>query len=552
MSDGHGALRVLHVEDDPHDRELVAATLAAAGLACDIVPVETREAFVRAIASEPFDVILADDRLPAFDGATALAIAAATAPDVPFIFVSGTLGEEIAIERMKAGATDYVLKQRLSRLPSAVTRARREAQVRAGHVRAEAEVRRLNAELEQRVLERTAELARANEALAEQQEAVQAARVEAERANRAKSEFLSRMSHDLRTPLNAVLGFAQLLAGDSLSEAQRECVQQILKGGSHLLDLINEVLDIARIEAGRLTLSPEPVRVRDIVRHAADLIAPLAAARQIELVIDDDMLFDGAVLADRQRLNQVLLNLLSNAVKYNRPGGRVVLTIEEQPKGRVRILVSDTGAGIPADKLALLFRPFERLGAESTGIEGTGLGLTLARGLAEAMGGSVGVRSEIDRGSTFWLELASTDDPSAPMAPPEVPAPLSTATSSRPATLLYVEDNLSNVRLVTRLLAARPAVTLIHAIDGETGIQTARVRHPDLIFLDLHLPDLPGEEVLRQLCDDPALRGIPVVVVSADATGGQKRRALASGASMYLTKPLDLRAVLDVVDRLLP
>lgn len=667
-------LRVLHLEDEPHDAELVAARLRADGVECEIVAVDSRAEFEAALRT-PCDVILADDRLPSFDGAAALAIARERAPETPFLFVSGTLGEEVAVERLKAGATDYVLKQRLSRLASAISRALAESEVRKRRQDAEAEVRRLNAELEARVEARTAELEAANQALGEREGAlrisearlqaildhtpsivslkdldgtyllvnrafertygvsrsqvtglrdadffaprlaeiyaandahairsgmlqaeepaiyggsvrvheasrfpligldgkpyavcciadditdrkrgeneIKMARLEAERANRAKSDFLSRMSHDLRTPLNAVLGFAQLLSAERLTDGQRECVQQISHGGRHLLDLVNEVLDIARIEAGHLSLSPEPVRVSDSIRYVVDLVAPLVSDRGLTLVVDASSFADQAVMADRQRLNQVLLNLLSNAVKYNRPRGRVTLSCLCPSPGRLRIVVTDTGAGIPEQKLQLLFRPFERLGAERTGIEGTGLGLTLARGLVEAMGGSVGVESVVDRGSSFWIELAiaKLESVASPVRTDPVLTP--EASSLPPGLVLYVEDNVSNLRLMERLLQSRPSITLLHALDGETGLRLTRERRPDLVLLDLHLPDLPGEEVLRQLWADPDLRRIPVAVLSADATPGQMRRVLASGASAYLTKPLDLKHVLEVIERLL-
>jgi PAS domain S-box-containing protein len=378
------------------------------------------------------------------------------------------------------------------------------------------------------------------------QAAERLAKEEAERANRAKSEFLSRMSHDLRTPLNAVLGFAQLLSADALTPNQIECVQQILRGGQHLLGLINEVLDIARIESGRLSLSLEPVGVHEIVAHSVNLVAPLAAQRGISLTMHPLPANAACVLADRQRLSQILLNLLSNAVKYSHPATTVAIRGEQQD-GRFRISVIDQGPGIPAEKLKLLFRPFERLGADATGVEGTGLGLTLARGLAEAMGGAVGVISEVDQGSTFWLELAASEEPAARSAGVSAAA-LSAAHASVPATVLYIEDNLSNVRLMERLLAARPGVQLLHAADGRRGLIAARERRPDIVFLDLHLPDGGGEDVLRELWADAALRGIPVIVLSADATPGQVRRLLASGATAYLTKPLELRKVLDVLD----
>jgi PAS domain S-box-containing protein len=803
------ALRVLHVEDDPLDRELVADALRVGGLACEITNVDSRVAFERALAEREFDVILSDESLPTFDGRSALAIAERVVPHVPFIVVSGTLGEEVAVARLKDGAVDYLLKQRLSRLPVAIVRAIRETKTRYEHAAAEAEVRRLNAELEQRVIDRTAELGRAIErlaardreladaksflenlvaaspsmifridprefkityaspnvgallgynvneivgvrniwrrmvhpddleratrhireafestgvqieeeyrlcskegryrwffsvmrveydegsrpvtilwycgdisdrraaeqALVDNEERIRAiirtandafvaidpggriiewnaraeqmfgwpreeamgrilgdtlvpetyrtrhqsvlatlltnetseplnrrfelsglrrsgeefpieltiwstgtandrtfnafirditerrraeatvrqAKEEAEQANKAKSEFLSRMSHDLRTPLNAVLGFAQLLSADALNDSQRECVHQILKGGSHLLDLINEVLDIARIESGQLSLSPEPVDPRDIVQRSVELVTPLAARRGIALMVEKPTAQSCSVVADRQRLSQILLNLLSNAVKYNRAGGRVIVAFEPR-ESRLRIKVTDTGPGIPPEKLKLLFQPFERLGAETTSVEGTGLGLTLSRGLAEAMGGSLDVSSQVDSGSTFWIELASTKETAAAAEPPVIPTGLEPKAAGGPALVLYIEDNPSNVRLMARLLGSRPAISLLHAPDGLTGLQLARERRPDLIFLDLHLPDLSGEDVLHQLWGDPALRTIPVIVLSADATPGQIQRAMASGATAYLTKPLDLSAVLQKLDSVL-
>ena len=325
--------------------------------------------------------------------------------------------------------------------------------------------------------------------------AVQQAREQAERANRAKSDFLSRMSHELRTPLNAVLGFAQLLTNDPLEAEQRDNVLQILKGGYHLLELINEVLDISRIEAGRLSLSVEPVCVREAVQHVVTLVGPLAAERHIVLVVED-IDPDDAVIADRQRLVQILMNLIANAVKYNRTGGRVTVGVHPVSPDRSRITVTDTGAGIRPDKLQRLFNPFDRLGAEATDVEGTGLGLALSRGLAEAMGASMGVETEVDRGSTFWIELARSHEPAVAAVADTFVVPLPTSTA-RSATLLYIEDNVSNVRLITRLLARRPTVTLLHAATGVSGVLAARDRSPDVIFLDLHLPDMSGEEVLE-------------------------------------------------------
>ena len=798
------ALRILHLEDDPADAELVATTLAAEGLMCEFVRCSSRSQFVAAIDGA-YDLILADFALPSFDGVSAQRIARERRPDLPFVFVSGTIGEEVAIERLKDGATDYVLKQRLERLPSAVRRALDEVRERHERRKAESEVRRLNAELEQRVVDRTAQLADAYRELEKRgaelheakafledvvaaspsmifrfdpndlrttyvspnigwllgytpdevigvpgfweriihpddhdrvfgrlraaldetvaqieqeyrcrskdgryrwffnllrieydaaglptgilgyaldiadrkaaeaelhqanafldsivehlpamifvkdaadlrfvrsnragedllglrradligrtdrdlfprqladaftekdrevlrgrevmdipeeiiatpkggprvlhtrkipifdaagnaayllgisediterkaaEEDVRLARLEAERANRAKSDFLSRMSHDLRTPLNAVLGFAQLLEMDAVDGQQAEAVRQILKGGRLLLELINEVLDIARIEAGHLSLSPEPVAVGEVVHQVVDFVRPLGQTRGI--AISADVAYDATLYVhlDRQRLKQILLNLVGNAVKYNHDGGSVRVSCERRPGGRVLISVADTGAGIPPQKLGLLFQPFERLGAEETTVEGTGLGLAVSKALTEAMGGTIGARSTIDRGSTFWIEFGEVAGPSIASAAP-IAAPIAEPARAAAGLILYIEDNQANVRLMERLLARREGVRLIHAPNGAAGLRAAKEAHPDLIFLDLHLPDVSGEELLRRLWADPDTRATPVAVLSADATPSQAQRLLTAGAIAYLTKPLEMARVLRLVD----
>jgi CheY-like chemotaxis protein/two-component sensor histidine kinase len=317
--------------------------------------------------------------------------------------------------------------------------------------------------------------------------------------------------------------------------------------------LIDEILDIARIEAGHLSLSPEPVHALDIVRLATELVQPLATRRGISLGVDTDTAGDEMmVLADRQRLNQILLNLLSNAVKYNREGGRVTVHFEALAGNRMRIAVSDTGAGLSPEKLAHLFQPFERLGAEQTATEGTGLGLALSRGLAEAMGGTLGVSSVVGRGSTFWVELARTSAPQLRHDHASVTAGTTPATApSTSGAVLYIEDNDSNVLLMKRLLERRPGVRLLHAPTGNDGVRLARTERPDLILLDLHLPDMSGEDVLRDLSSDADLRRIPVAMLSADATPAQARRLKASGACAYLTKPLNVVEVIGLIDEAL-
>jgi signal transduction histidine kinase/CheY-like chemotaxis protein len=409
-------------------------------------------------------------------------------------------------------------------------------------------VKRQAEELEQRVGERTLELSSANEQLQREIRERRRAEEEADRANRAKSDFLSRMSHELRTPLNAVLGFGQLLEQRVEQPPDKESVEQILKGGRHLLNLINEVLDIARIESGRLPLSPEPVRVAEAVQRVVDLARPLAIARRIEFHTEGTGLYDRYVLADSQRLQQVLLNLVSNGIKYNKEGGQITVTCQQPAPGRLRLAVADTGPGIPVALQSRLFIPFDRLGLEAEGVEGTGLGLALSKRLVEAMGGQIGLESVEGRGSVFWVEFAETGSPDLRSGLGGPPGETPTEAAERRGTILYIEDNPSNLRLVERVLAERTAVRFIPAMQGRLGLTLARQHRPDLILADLHLPDMSGEEVLREIQGDAELRDTPVIVLSADATPGQIKRLLAAGARAYLTKPLDVKELLTLID----
>ena len=380
------------------------------------------------------------------------------------------------------------------------------------------------------------------------EKALREAKEEADRANHAKSDFLSRMSHELRTPLNSILGFGQLLDRQSPTDSQRPRIRYILSAGRHLLNLINEVLDISRIEAGNLQLSLEAVCVEEAISEALDLMRPLAAERSIELATSSSLESLTYVLADRQRLKQVLLNLLSNGVKYTAINGTITLSFAQTDKGLMRITVRDTGAGIPVEKLARLFTPFDRLGAEQSTVEGTGLGLALCQRLVQAMHGVIGANSTLGSGSAFWLELPRAESPLQTLATPRSGTAPKQSSEEDSRRILYIEDNFSNVTLVEQMLAERPALELMTAMQGRVGVELARKHAPDLILLDLHLPDLPGWQVLAQLKSDRLTREIPVIVISADATAPQIKRLLSAGARAYLTKPIDIEKFFCIID----
>ncbi len=372
------------------------------------------------------------------------------------------------------------------------------------------------------------------------EKALREAKEAADRANRAKSEFLSRMSHELRTPLNAILGFGQLLERQNPKPSQRPHLHHILTAGRHLLELINEVLDISRIESERMHLSLEPVNVSVALEEAVDLIRPLAAERSISLFTPSANEMDFFVLADHQRLKQVLLNLLTNGAKYTPAGGAVTVSCREVG-GRVRLAVRDTGVGIAADKLERVFTPFDRLGAERSGIEGTGLGLALSKRLVQAMRGVIGFESMAGEGSNFWLELIQKESPlDAIPAKSRAGARTEQDKAKKQRSVLYIEDNLSNLSLIEQLLRKDAGFHLLTAMQGRIGLDLARQHSPDLILLDLHLPDMPGWDVLAELQGSETTRRIPTIIVSADATEGQFKRLMDAGARSYITKPIDV------------
>ena len=417
----------------------------------------------------------------------------------------------------------------------------REAEQRA---QAQQEVMRLNQELEVRVHERTVQLEMTNGELAMAME-------EARSANYAKSAFLSSMSHELRTPLNAILGFAQILSSDRLPSTlaqKKEFAGHILKSGRHLLTLINEILDLAKVESGTVSLSLEPVALDAILQECRDMIAPLASQRGIGMAFPDACPLN--VLADRTRLKQILLNLLSNALKYNREHGAVSIDCAPQPGGRARISVRDTGVGLDAEQVALLFQPFNRLGQEGGTEEGSGIGLVVTKRLVELMDGHIGVSSEAGVGSTFWIELRLADRLPDP-APPALPRPdLAGALldNSAPVTLLYVEDNPANLTLVEEIVRYCPQLRLLTAKDGRLGVDMALTHMPQLILMDINLPHINGTDALKLLRADPRTAHIPVIALTANAMPGEVERSMALGFYRYLTKPINLEEFTEAIN----
>jgi PAS domain S-box-containing protein len=390
-------------------------------------------------------------------------------------------------------------------------------------------------------------------ALQESNVALQAAREAAEKANRAKSEFLSSMSHELRTPLNAVLGFAQLMASEVPPPAPRQqrSIDQILKGGWYLLRLINEILDLSMIEAGKVTMSQESMSINDVLQDCKGMIEAQATKRGIAMTFPgfDEVFY---VHADRTRIKQVMINLLSNAIKYNGIGGAVVVQCANSGEGRVRISVKDTGAGLSADQLAQLFQPFNRLGQQDSVEEGTGIGLVVTKKLVELMGGQIGVDSVVGAGTVFWVEFAASAPPALVLDNIDEDALERRQAASRASghqpTMLYVEDNPANLALVEQLIARRGDLKLLTAIDAPLGIELARAYLPDVILMDINLPGISGYTARKLLRDDPATAHIPVLALSANAMPRDIEKGLEAGFFRYLTKPIRVQEFMSALD----
>lgn len=372
----------------------------------------------------------------------------------------------------------------------------------------------------------------------------------ADSANRAKTDFLSSMSHELRTPLNAILGFAQLMESGSPppTVTQKRNLDQILKAGWYLLELINEILDLALIESGKVTLSREPVSLHELMLECRAMIEPQAHKRSITMKFPQ---FETPLFlnADRTRLKQVLINLLFNAIKYNKQGGTVTVDCKPNVDDKVRISIKDTGAGLAPEQLAQLFQPFNRLGRQAGAEEGTGIGLVVTKRLVELMGGNIGVSSVAGTGSTFWVELLHAEAPRLVFREADsavsAQTPIPHGTPRR--TVLYVEDNPANLELVEQLISRRPDLHLLSAADGNLGVEFARAYLPEVILMDINLPGISGIEAMEILRADPATTHIPIIALSANAVTRDIEKALEAGFFNYLTKPIKVNEFMEAL-----
>ena len=564
----HVTIRVLLVEDDAVDRLACRRALGAeSDYVFEVDETDTARAGLNRVHAEVPDLILLDYHLPDMDGLEFLAELAAEIGEmpVPVIMLTGADNASVAVESMKRGAQDYLVKdvnhQYLELLPAVIQRVLRGQRMLMEKKQAEAELSQHRWHLEELVATRTDELAEANKHLRQdivERKRIQAelthAKAAAEKANLAKSNFISRMSHELRTPLNAILGFAQLIevGSPTPTPVQMAKIKQILDGGWHLLDLINEILDLAKIESGNLALSQESVSLAEVISECQYMIEPQAQQYGINLIFPK-FANPLAVKADRTKVKQVLINLLSNAIKYNQKQGTVEVKCVTGTSGNIRISIQDTGIGLSPEKLTQLFQPFNRLGQEKGSVEGTGLGLVTTKQLIERMGGVIDVESTVGVGSVFWFELVSATAPklaAKECKSQEIPPKIYVGTQQH--TLLYFEDNSTNLLLLKELIEEnRPDMRLLLADNGILGIELARTHLPDVILMDITLPDINGIEAMEILLKDPLTAHIPIVALSANAMPHDVLKGMEAGFFRYIFKPFELNEFMCVIDEAL-
>lgn len=525
--------RILIVDDETLFMHALCDTLRDRGY--DAIGFSAADDALMSMRTATFDILLVDLMMPGIDGIALVQEARAIDSDLACIIMTGEGTIASAVHAMKIGALDYVVKPfKISAIIPVLARALETRELRIK-----------NAKLEQQLREHVAELYAVNKSL-------DLAKKQAENANREKSTFLSNMSHELRTPLNAILGFSRILAEDTLplDPAQRkDFSNDILQAGEHLLILINEILDLAKVESGTMTLSMEGVSIAELFQECKALIEPLANRRHIQVQFPEKT--NVLARADRTRLKQVLINLLSNAIKYNREHGTVTINCVTPGDGRVHIAVQDTGAGLDPSQLENIFQPFNRLGREFLDEEGTGIGLVLSKRIVESMQGEISVVSTPGVGSTFQIELDTCNSVLPRIESLADSTPHSVNSWHFPSlhtSFLYVEDNPANLKLVKELIHMRFGIDLLSARDGRTGIELAITHLPQVILMDINLPGMDGFEARRLLHDDPRTAHIPVIAVTASAMSDEVKKVRNAGFFRCITKPIDIRAFDEAID----
>jgi len=537
-------LRVLHLEDNVLDAEIVRRRLRADGLDCDLVLTCDRQTFESALDGGGFDIILSDYSLPNYSGDAAIQRTRQTQPEIPLVIVSGALGDEQAVNCLRSGATDFVLKERLELLVPAIRRALSEAEERHARRRAEARLRELNLELEERVRRRTAELDEARRVALSMMR-------DAEAANRAKSAFLANMSHEIRTPMNAILGFSQLLLRDpALTLPQRQHLAAVSRNGEHLLALLNDILEMSKIEAGRIQLNLAPCDLQVLLGDVELMIRERAEAKELRLIVELDASLPRRVLADESKLRQVLINLLANAVKFTRRG-HVALRVRGEPAtaGLWRLLadVEDTGPGIAADEMDSLFEYFEQTQAGRDSGSGTGLGLAISRQFARLMDGDITVRSQSGLGTTFRLEILARAISDGDARPPTPTRQVRCLLPGQPVPRVLVVDDHEDTRLLLRQILEPRGFQVVQAADGRAAITACATARAHLAIIDLRMPGLDGAETIRRLRAGPGGDSLKIVALTASAFEETRRQMLAAGADIFLGKPFRTEELLESI-----
>ncbi len=464
------------------------------------------------------DVILLDVMMPEMDGYEVCKELKnfESTKNIPIIFLTAKVATEDLVQGFLAGGSDYIKKPIQCE----------EVLIR---VRTQLQLRKYTKEKDNLILK-------------------------AMESNRTKSEFMARMSHELRTPMNAILGFSQLLMVDAQNEkatTREKDIARIIKAGKHLLDLINEVLDLSQIETGDLKVRLSPIDIHTLKNEVVDLAMPLAREKEVQIYDENKDEKPVYVIADKTRLKQVLINLTTNAIKYNKPDGRVTLKYSVDGE-RLKLEVSDTGKGIPDELKSNLFTPFERLGAELTDVQGTGIGLSISKKLMELMGGDISFESKVDEGSSFFIDIPLAEQPEVQKEKSlKVSLLPEGRTDSQQKVVLYIEDNPSNLELVRRIISRAKNVKLISAMEAQPGIRLASVEKPDLILMDLHLPDIDGFAAFQKINSMEETSKIPIIAVSADAMEVDKKKALDMGFRAYITKPIDVENFLESLEEVL-